>query len=145
MGTQYLLNISITIILAIAGWIVAHYFTSTRDLRNRRLELRTKYLIDLYYRLDISIGRKITAKTLCDLEDIICYLQLFAENKKDIQMVIDVCSSLAGDKKSQLDITILQKYLLNIIRNELKLEKYTGTLTQLRLTIAGKDPRTISD
>ena len=98
METQFIINITITIALAVTGWIIAHYFTSKRDLRNKRLEIRTKYLIDLYHKIDTSIGRKISPEIICDLEDVISYLQLFAtkmrwSNKSGHKNNVNLCSN----------------------------------------------------
>ena len=65
MAIGPLTTASITVTLAVVGWVVGHRFTSARDLKNKRLELRTKYLLDTYLHLDRAVNRTVTPEILC--------------------------------------------------------------------------------
>ena len=43
---QLLIPLVVTTIVAISGWIVGHRLNSERDLQNKRIELRIKYLLE---------------------------------------------------------------------------------------------------
>jgi len=142
MNNVFLINAILTTGLAVGGWIVAHYFTSKRDLRNKRLEIRTRYLIELYHQLDTSISRKITPKRLCDLEDVLCFLQLFSNSKDEIEAIIKAGIALGGDG-DDIDVSNLEKILMNTIRKEMGLKDHDGPIAHLRLTFEGEDPRNL--
>ncbi len=42
------LKIFVTVLLAMFGWVIAHFFTTRRDLASKRRELSTQYLINAY-------------------------------------------------------------------------------------------------
>jgi hypothetical protein len=142
MEIGQLVTMSITIGLAVVGWIVGHRFTSARDLRNKRLELRAKYLFDTYLSLDRSLNRTVTPQILCDLEDAVSVLQLFGSDR-EIRETIKVAKSLSGDHQDDMDVGDFMASLRNSLRRELGLSPYSGPIAHLRLTLGGKDPRSL--
>lgn len=53
-----LIAIIITTIAAFTGWYVVHSLNAARDLQNNRRQLRIKYLLDAYRRLERAGNRK---------------------------------------------------------------------------------------
>ena len=71
----------ITIILAVGGWITAHYFTSQRDTQNKKREIRVKFLIEVYQKLENAIQRS-PKDVGNDLEKVIADIQLFGSSEQ---------------------------------------------------------------
>jgi hypothetical protein len=142
MEIGQLVTASITVGLAVVGWVVGHRVTSLRDLRNKRLELRTKYLLTTYLNLDRSLNRTVTPEILCDLEDAVSVLQLFGSDQ-EIKDTIEVARSLSGNHPESMDVSDFLASLRNSLRRELGLSPYHGPIANLRLTLGGKDPRSL--
>jgi hypothetical protein len=51
-------KIFVTIVLAVLGWIIAHYFTTKRDISNKRREIRLEFLIENYQLLTNEISHR---------------------------------------------------------------------------------------
>ena len=79
MEVEFIIKLLVTVIVAVVGWIIAHYFTSRRDLSNKRREIQTSYLIDAYRKIDISIEPETFDKEWCEsLQSAFC--KILAEN-----------------------------------------------------------------
>jgi len=67
----------ISIIVAVIGWIIAHYFTSKRDFANKKREIRINYLAEAYRKLErgaMPLSKKYNPG---DFESAIADIQLF--------------------------------------------------------------------
>ena len=73
---QLLIPLLVTTVVAVAGWIVGHRLNAERDLHNKRIELRIKYLLDAYRRLESSIETEVSRENLDVLESAISDIQL---------------------------------------------------------------------
>ena len=94
MDFEYL-KIVITIVLAIGGLIIAHYFTSKRDINNKRREIRLKYLIDSYITLTHEIAqRELTKENKKKLEDLLLDIQLYG-NTEQVLFSIELSKNVA--------------------------------------------------
>jgi hypothetical protein len=143
MDFKLYFQVIVTAIVAVLGWVVAHRFTSARELQNRRRQMRTEKLMEIYLKIERSIGRKITPEVLCDLEDATALLQLLG-TQMEIKNTLKAAMSFSRDgkdKNDDLDIQGLVNQLRDSLRKELGLETYTGPIARLRLTYEGFDPR----
>nr|VFK01759.1 MAG: hypothetical protein BECKH772A_GA0070896_102397 [Candidatus Kentron sp. H]VFK01855.1 MAG: hypothetical protein BECKH772B_GA0070898_102497 [Candidatus Kentron sp. H]VFK05166.1 MAG: hypothetical protein BECKH772C_GA0070978_102432 [Candidatus Kentron sp. H] len=52
-----LLSLLGTVIVAFSGWFVVHVLNASRDRRNKRREIRVKYLIEAYRNLESAAQR----------------------------------------------------------------------------------------
>lgn len=57
MKFELLVPLLITTTVAILGWIVAHRLEVERDQRNKRREVRLRFLLDAYRRLEAGASR----------------------------------------------------------------------------------------
>ena len=132
MDFEYL-KIVITIVLAIGGLIIAHYFTSKRDINNKRREIRLKYLIDSYITLTHEIAqRELTKENKRKLEDLLLDIQLYG-NIEQVLFSIELSKNVA--KGFSFDIVPLINSLRRELRQELKLKEIDSDLILLRFKI----------
>ena len=45
---DYIIKILSTAVIAVFSWIMAHYFTSEREVKNKQREIKVEYLIEAY-------------------------------------------------------------------------------------------------
>lgn len=122
-------KIIITIILAILGWIVAHYFTSKRDVQNKRREIRVEFLIDVYQKLENAIQRP-AKKVGHDLEYVIATIQLFGSNEQ-ILLAKNIANDIANNGFA--DLEPLLKSLRTNLRDDLQPSKTDDGIQFLRM------------
>lgn len=118
MDFEYL-KIIITIILAIFGWIVAHYFTSKRDVSNKKREIVLNYLIEAYFILtnDLTEEGVINQEKAKKMEKIVSQVQLFG-TKEQVRIIKKWLSN-----KGVGDLAPLFNSLRDDLRKELGLDK----------------------
>ena len=125
---EYIKIIS-TVIIAVFGWIVAHYFTSRREVKNKQREIKIEYFIDAYQKLENCIQRnpKDVGK---DLEGVVANIQLFGSEKQ-----IDLAKKIANDisKNGSADLESLLKSLRKDLRKELQLSDNNSNVQFLRM------------
>ncbi len=51
MELEFIIKVISTVVIAAMGWIIVHYFTSRRDMANKRREIKTQYLIEAYQKM----------------------------------------------------------------------------------------------
>jgi hypothetical protein len=128
-------KIFVTVIIAVLGWIVAHYFNSKRDRTLKRRELVTNHLINAYKILTIDITERApNLERDLKLESVIAELQLFGSIKQ-----IELTKKLAMDIKNG-DYFLMDKLINNLrddLRTELGLSLVDGNVRWLRF----KDPK----
>lgn len=129
MYLEYI-QIIITIILAIIGWIIAHRFTSRRKIEQKRRELTTKVLIDSYYVLTNDIAqREMTDERKSKLEFTIAQIQLFG-TVEQVNLVWEFIQERKRGRSANLDPLIIS--LRNSLREELNLSKTDSKVSWLR-------------
>ena len=57
MNTTAIILLIITAPLAVVGWFIVHQLSITRDIKDKRTELKIKYLIVAYRRLENVLHR----------------------------------------------------------------------------------------
>jgi hypothetical protein len=102
MDIDYL-KILITVILAVIGWIIGHYFTNKQAVGFKRRELVTKYLIDAYEVLTTEIThRELTIDRKRKLENIISQIQLFGSTYQ-INLAKELADTIANGDVFELN------------------------------------------
>lgn len=122
-------KILITVLLAIIGWIAAHYFTSRRDVQNKKREIRVKFLIEVYQKLENAIQRP-AKKVGNDLEYVVATIQLFGSNEQ-ILLAKNIANDIANNGSA--DLEPLLKSLRTDLRKDLKLSKTDDGIQFLRM------------
>ncbi|MCG3678015.1 hypothetical protein L5F07_01970 [Aliarcobacter butzleri] len=133
MDFEYL-KIVLSVIIAVIGWIVAHYFTSKRDVSNKKREIRLNYLIEVYLILtnDLTERGNIDSKKAEIIEKIISQVQLLG-SKKQVELVKTLADSIGKGEIIEYDTLI--NSLRDDLRKELELEKIEGNVHWARFNI----------
>jgi hypothetical protein len=99
---QFVIQVTITIAVAAIGWIAVHWLTSERDVRNKRKEIRLKYLVDLYRKLERSIGGTINSQEIADdICTAVADLQLFGDLDQ-VRTATEIAKSFRGTIRVRL-------------------------------------------
>jgi len=125
-----ILKNAITIILAVLGWRIAHYYNSIRDKDTKRRELITGHLINAYRILANDITRReASIERDLKLETVIAELQLFGSDEQ-----IVLTKKLTDDitKGGDFFVDDLLNSLRNDLRKELNLSLVEGNVRWLR-------------
>ncbi|MDR2549702.1 MAG: hypothetical protein LBD10_05840 [Desulfobulbus sp.] len=125
------IKIFVTVALAVTGWIVVHYFTSRREVNNKRREISIKHLVDAYRVLTHDIShRKLSENRMIELENLISDIQLFG-SVEQISLVKNLADDVASGGPFELDPLI--NSLRSDLRSQLKLMKVEDNVRWLRL------------
>jgi hypothetical protein len=120
-----------TVVVAVLGWLVAHYFTAKRDVASKRRELRLKYLIDAYQVLTNEIShRQPNNERTQLLENLLSDIQLYGSLQQ-----VELAKTLADDASTGGDFELdpLINCLRDDLRDELNLCKIPDNVKWLRL------------
>lgn len=101
----------ITWFLVILGWVIVHFFSKKRDLKNKQREMKVSYLVDTYRLLKSSHVSKNQADFIRAIDDI----QLFGSKKT----LISLRENLDWYIKDDTDQQHLKK-ILNALRDDLQ-------------------------
>lgn len=129
MNLDYL-KIIITISLAVIGWIVGYYFTTRKDINQKRRDISIEHLINAYRILTTEIShRKETSERNIRLENILSDIQLFGSNEQ-VELAKELMDTLVSGGEFQLDP------LINSLRTDLRkiigLKRIEGNVKWLR-------------
>ena len=123
-------KIIITIVLAVIGWLIGHYFTSQRDISNKRRELVINHLIETYRILANDIShREQSGETNLKLENLLSDIQLFGNNSQ-IELAKQLADEIAGGGSFELNNLLVE--LRDNLRKELNLSPVIGNVKWLR-------------
>jgi hypothetical protein len=135
MQVEILIPLLITTLVAIVGWGVAHRFTAARDLRNKRLELRTRYLLEAYRRIERSVGGQVTPEAIAGLESAIADIQLLG-TKDQVHRARDYVHELRDKHLRELPVGPILSDLRDSLRRELGLDPLEGDVEHLRVQVS---------
>ena len=90
----------ITALVAVVGWFIVHELLISRDIKNKRIELKIKYLIEAYRRLEHILHRD--NPDLKDFESAIADIQLFG-TKEQAELAREVALEFAKNRTASLD------------------------------------------
>lgn len=139
MNWRLLVPLLVTTVVAIAGWMAAHYFATRRDLKNKRREIRSEYLIRAYQRLEAGAcrGSIETSNFGKDFESAIADVQLFG-TEDQVRMAKDLAFAIAEHRKEASTGSLLLS-LRDALRKELDLGIINELPIHFRLNM-GKQP-----
>jgi hypothetical protein len=124
-------KIFVTIALAVLGWIIAHYYTTKRDIANKRREIRLEFLIKNYQILTNEISHREPSDELREsLENLLSDIQLFGA-KEQVGLAKALAEDVTAGGSYELDPLI--NCLRDELRTELQLSKIKGNVVWLRL------------
>ena len=129
MDLDYL-KIIITIVLAVIGWLIGHYFTAKRDVENKRRELVINHLIEAYRIIANEVShREESEERNLKLENLLSDIQLFGSPEQ-----IAIAKKLADDVASGgvFELNELIVSLRNDLRKQLNLSAVSGNFKWLR-------------
>jgi len=113
-----IIPILITALVAVVGWFIVHQLSISRDIKDKRTELKIKYLVEAYRKLENMAERD--NPNMQDFESAMADIQLFG-TKRQIELSQEIAKEFAQKK------TVLLDRLLNELRDDLrellKLEK----------------------
>ncbi|TAN55990.1 MAG: hypothetical protein EPN26_04480 [Rhodospirillales bacterium] len=132
MEWQLFAQLAVTFLVAVLGWLVAHYFASQRDLANERRKLRTQYLIEAYRKLESASNRSDDSFESCfeKFESAIADIQLLGT---PMQGKLARAFALEFAKNGTASLDALAMNLRSTLRKELQLEDISDSIVYLRL------------
>ena len=142
MDLPLLVPLLITTCVAILGWVVAHRFTAARDLKNKRLELRTRYLLEAYRQLERAVGRRVTQETVSVVESAFADIHLLG-SREHVQKTAEYVHELGDKDLGDLPLGPLLLDLRNSLRQELGLEPLESDVEHLRVNV--HPPKEVTD
>lgn len=119
------LTLTITVIVALLGWLLVHRLNSERDLRNKKREIVLSHLIEAYMVLTHELNREWTDERALIFESMVSRIQLFGtiNSIEQLKQMIDQFT-----KTRAMDLTKLTVLIRNELRNELELEHIEGNV-----------------
>jgi hypothetical protein len=144
---RLVLSLGIPAVVAVAGWFLAHWLTSRRDVVVRKREARVKALEVAYLRLANSSHRSFGATEITALELFVSEIQLYG-TPRQIAMMQSLVE--AAKKGGYIPFDQLLIDLRDTIRSELRLERVEGDVWWLRFNsgqptsigVSGDSPNT---
>jgi len=133
---QLLIPLVVTSIVAISGWIVGHRLNAERDLQNKRVELRIKYLLEAYRNLEASVETEVSRENLKILESAISDVQLLG-SPDQVDKILAWSSQFtkAGTQKD-VNLQDVLEDLRSSLRKDLGLPKIDKKIRHVKFTLA---------
>lgn len=129
MDLDYI-KIIITIVLAVIGWLVGNYFTTKRDVANKRRELVITHLIEAYHIITNEVShREESEERNLKLENLLSDIQLFG-SQEQIVLAKKLADDVAAGGVFELNPLIVS--LRNDLRKQLNLPAISGNIKWLR-------------
>lgn len=134
MDWEMLISLLITTGVAIAGWMVGHWFNEQRDQKRKRREIRTEYLIRAYRGLEDGANRGSISGTEYGkkFESAIADIQLFG-TEAQARMAKELANAIAERRKDASSGPILLS-LRDDLRKEIGLSAIKERPIHLRFT-----------
>ncbi|MFZ2448760.1 MAG: hypothetical protein WAW37_20550 [Syntrophobacteraceae bacterium] len=106
-----IIPILITAAVAVVGWFIVHQLSISRDIKNKRSELKIGYLIEAYRKLENVSHRD--NPDMHDFETAMADIQLFGTKRQ-----VDISQSISREFAQKK--TVLLDELLNDLRGDLR-------------------------
>ena len=131
-------KILVTTVLAVLGWLTAHYFTAQRTLAAKRRDVTLEHLINAYRILTNEIShRNLDADRNEKLENLLSDIQLFGSTEQ-VNLARALADEVAAGQSFELDRVI--NNLRDDLRNQLQLAPVSGNVKWLRSENNGDKP-----
>lgn len=142
---QLLIPLVVTTLVAISGWIVGHKLNAERDLQNKRVELRIKYLMEAYRKLEASVESEVSRENLDILESAISDIQLLG-TPEQVDKVLAWSGQFAdGETQENVNLQDLLEDLRGSLRNDLGLQKIDRKIRHVKFTLASESTEQASE
>jgi hypothetical protein len=125
-----IITATITAVVVIIGWYVAHFLAGRRDQANKRRDLRVEYLIEAYRRLEFAGNRPLAEDVAPELEKAVADFQLFGTER---QVELAQAFAVGFAKQRAYPIDSLLNELRQELRKELKLGAVAPNINYLRI------------
>ena len=121
----------VTVLVALAGWLVVHRLTAWRDRANHKRQIQSEYLISAYRRLANAANRPPMKDSpyFRDMESAIADIHLFGD-KEDVEVVNQFLNEFSAQGHASLDPLLLR--LRNKLRKEMNYGQVEGNISWLR-------------
>ena len=123
MQPEILISMVVTVGLAVGGWLVAHWLSSRRDMRNKQREIQVQYLREAYRALAAACDSGRFSENLQPIQSALNDIQLFG-NAAQVEKVGMFVEGM-NDKQSA-NVDALLEDIRNEIRDDLGLEPISG-------------------
>lgn len=80
MNADVLIPLLVTSLITVVSWSAIHFLSKQRDVLNKKKEIRIRYLIDAFRRLESASNKKVAINK--DLESVMADIQLFGSKNK---------------------------------------------------------------
>jgi hypothetical protein len=134
---KLILPLLATAVVAMVGWIVVHRLNAERDLRNKRLELRSRYLLDIDRKLERSCGKPVTREMADDIEIALADLQLLGSTEQ-VKLAREYIDRYGNQSLGGINVGPIMEDIRNSIRGELGLERTERPVNHFRLHLANE-------
>lgn len=134
----------ITVVIAVLGWIVGHYFNSQRDAAANRKKMVTGYLVDAYRKLNafacvLASRAKGTSSLAADINSAVGDVQLFGTTKQ-IQLTKEIAEHMVRFRSiPNQQLTELLHDLRDALRTELKLDAIDTPIAHLNIEFSANE------
>ncbi len=130
MEFKDILPLAITVFVAVAGWLAAHWLTSRRAIEQKKRELRVRHLRRAYLKLANVADRGSLQGNIFDIQDSFNDIQLFGQETQ-IALIGRFVEEAGRGESPRLDE--LLKELRNELRGHIGLAPIEGYRWFLRL------------
>ncbi len=129
MEIKDLIAIVASVIIAVLGWVVAHWLSTRREVEQKKREFRVKYLREAYLIIANLCDRGEFPRDLAAMQDAFNDIQLFGEEAQ-IDLVGEIITGF--NDTNRLEFNELLKQLRNEIRGHIGLNSLTSTRWYIR-------------
>jgi hypothetical protein len=134
MDWKLFAQLAMTLVVAILGVWIGHYFSALRDVANERRKLRISYLLEAYRRLEGASNRDAPKTCWPQFESAIADIQLLG-SAHQVSLARQFAIDTAKDRSASLDDLIFN--LRQSLRSELELEPISENVLFLRFIDKG--------
>ena len=135
---KLLIPLLVTAVVAISGWIVGHKLNSERNLHNKRVELRIKYLMEAYRKLEASVETEVSRENLDILESAISDIQLLGTPEQVDKVLVWSRRFSEGETQKDVNLQDLLEDLRMNLRSELGLQKIDKKIRHVKFSLASE-------
>ncbi|MGZ4970922.1 MAG: hypothetical protein ACXWFX_11180 [Methylobacter sp.] len=128
-----LATILVSIVISLVGWVIAHRFTSRRDLENKKRETKIDLIIKSYESISLWLPEPSGGEPLKDLVNTLILIQFFgsesqvenakkalksiAANSNSVEGLVDLLDSLRKDFRSEIGLSAIEDNVSIIYRS----------------------------
>lgn len=133
MEVYKLITILVTIILSLVGWVIAHRFTSKRDLENKKRETKIDLSIKAYQSISLWMSEPDGGEPLKDLVNTLILIQCFG-SKSQVENSKKALKSISKNSNSVEGLGDLPSSLRNDFRGDIGLPSLDGYVATVQLS-----------